>query len=113
MKLSAGSEEVGDAPLLDLLDVLCELSKKFKLDWELMLEDDDQPLGVISHGIAESELLTAIQSITGLSEILGWADSEELYGIDELQGDDGFEDDVSSKESLSHSEPKIIKFRPS
>lgn len=113
MKLSAGSEEVDDGPLLDLLNVLCELSKKFKLDWELTLEDDDQPLGVISHGIAESELLTAIQSITGLGEILGWADSEELYDIDELQGDDGFEDDVSSKESLSHSEPKIIKFRPS
>jgi len=102
MEFSAGLKEVGDGPLLDLLHVLCELSKKFGLDWELMLEDDDQPLGVINKGIAEPQLLSVIESIAGLGEVLDWANSEELYDIDELQGNDDFEGEV----------PKIVKFRP-
>src|SRR5437016_5928350 len=52
---SAEQEDLPDGTVRDLLDILCELSRAFEVDWELS-HDHDPGLGFIRKGNCDNRL---------------------------------------------------------
>ncbi len=68
---SAKSEELPDGTLNDVLDVLCELSRRFDVDWEISHDHSDGPLGYIRNGVCDDEVRTQCDAFTDLAGELG------------------------------------------
>ena len=77
----AAAEEEGlpDGTVNDLLDILCELSRQFDVDWEISHEFSDGPVGFIRSGNVDDEVRMQCQAINDLAAGLD---------IDELDLDD-------------------------
>lgn len=68
---SAKSEGLPDGTLNDVLEVLCELSRRFDVDWEISHDHSDGPLGYIRHGVCDEEVRTQCDAFTDLADELG------------------------------------------
>lgn len=69
--VSANSEGFPDGTLSDVLKVLCELSRRFGVDWEISHDHSDGPLGYIRNGICDDDVKTQCDAFTDLTDELG------------------------------------------
>jgi hypothetical protein len=77
---SAKSEGLPDGTLNDLLGVLCELSRRFDVTWEISHDHSDGPLGYIRNGICDDEVKTQCDAFSELADELG----REGFDLDDL-----------------------------
>ncbi|WP_372723594.1 hypothetical protein [Novipirellula sp.] len=77
---SAKSEGLPDGTLRDLLEVLCELSRRFDVDWKISHDHSDGPLGYIRSGICDDEVKTQCDAFSDLADELGG----EGFDLDDL-----------------------------
>lgn len=77
---SAQAEGLPDGTLNDLLDILCQLSRQFHLDWEISHDYSDGPLGYIRNGEIDDEVRAQCESFSDLAGELGMVefDFEDL-----------------------------------
>ena len=75
-KLNLSGEKPGDVEglpngnLKDLLDILCQLSQRFGVNWDL--SDDYGDLGVIRNGICDEETRVQIEVLSEVLDELDW-----------------------------------------
>lgn len=68
---SAKSEGLPDGTLNDVLEVLCELSRRFDVDWEVSHDHSDGPLGYIRKGVCDDNVRMECETLTDLANELG------------------------------------------
>ncbi|MGN6545981.1 MAG: hypothetical protein ACTHK7_13085 [Aureliella sp.] len=68
---SAKREGLPDGTLNDLLDILCELSHRFDVDWQISHDHSDGPLGYIRNGVCDEEVRVQCDAFTELAQELG------------------------------------------
>lgn len=93
---SAMSEGLPDGTVQDALDVLCQLSRDHRVDWEISHDDSDGPIGFIRSGQADPEVVVRIEAFGSLGDLLA------EYGLDEFGGP--VDDDDNG--------PRILSFGP-
>ena len=77
---SAESEGLPDGTLNDLLEILCQVSKQFNVDWEISHDYSDGPLGYIHDGDIDDDVRTQCESLNDLAGDLGM----EGFDLDSL-----------------------------
>lgn len=77
---SAQAEELPDGTLNDLLDILCQLSRQFNVEWEISHDYSDGPLGYIRNGEIDDDVRTQCEAFNDLSAELGI----EGFDLDDL-----------------------------
>jgi hypothetical protein len=55
--------ETYNATVRDLLNALCELSREYKIDWEIGHEYSEGPVGYIRTGVADDKLVAEIDRL--------------------------------------------------
>jgi hypothetical protein len=105
----AAEEGLPDGTTLELLDILCQLSRIYDIGWEISHDYSDGPLGYIQDGVCDSEVLSQLKALSNLGDALqNFAGEFEMPSgtpqsnsrtrrTNEDYGDDG---------------PPILKFRP-
>ena len=68
---SAKAEGLPDGTLNDLLDILCQLSRQFAIDWEISHDHSDGPLGYIRGGHVDEEVRIQCEAFNDLAADLG------------------------------------------
>mgnify|MGYP001185920786 CR=1 FL=1 len=68
---SAKSAGLPDGTLSDVLEVLCELSRRFDVDWEISHDHSDGPLWYIRNGICDEEVKIQCDAFMDLTDELG------------------------------------------
>ncbi len=58
---SAAGEGLAQRRTRDLLDVLCQLSRDHRVDWEISHDFSDGPVGSIRSGVADVEVVAEIE----------------------------------------------------
>ena len=66
---SAEAENAPDGALLDLVDILCNVSATFGIDWELA--HDHGPIGFIRGGVCDPNVREQCEALSNLAEMLG------------------------------------------
>jgi hypothetical protein len=74
---AAEREHRPDGGVRDLLDILCELSRDFEVDWEFSHDYSDGPIGSIRRGVCDARLLEQIEPLGDLGDILSDMTDEE------------------------------------
>ncbi len=64
----------------DLLEILCELSRQFGVDWEISHNYSDGPLGYIRGGAIDDDVRTQCEAFNDLASDLGM----EGFDLDDL-----------------------------
>ncbi|GAA4444595.1 hypothetical protein [Novipirellula rosea] len=77
---SAKSEGLPDGTLSDTLEILCELSRRFDVDWEISHDHSAGPLGYIRNGVCDDDVTTQCDALTDLADELG----AEGFDLDDL-----------------------------
>jgi len=95
----ADVEDLPDGTISTALEVLCELSRQFDIDWEFSHDHDPGPIGAIHHGLADPQLQNQIAGIDSVREVLDEFDVDETPVKPRKRDDD---DDG----------PTILKFGP-
>jgi hypothetical protein len=84
---SAERENLPDGTLLDVLDILCALSKEHGVDWEFSHDFDPGPVGFIRDGVCDLRLKQQLNAIAELADDLqGELDIDEGDETDEDNG---------------------------
>lgn len=102
---SALAEGFPDGTITDVLDILCEVSKSFGVDWEFSHDHDAGPIGLIRNGIADPKLIGQIAAFGELSSIMKDFESE----LDAEWNGDG--NDSNSDEDQDD-DPPILRIWP-
>jgi hypothetical protein len=98
---SAAREALPDGTALDMLEVLCRLSRDHGVDWEVRHDDAPEPVGYIRGGVCEPELRERVEALADLGDILS-----DLEAGDEAEpGGRGAEDEDDGG-------PQILPFQP-
>jgi hypothetical protein len=103
----AESEGLPDGTIMDALDVLCELSHEFGVDWEFCHDHDPGPIGFIRDGEADDRLQDEIESICIMAET--FARQSEAAAPLNLRP---FRRPLSQDDEDDDDGPKILKFSP-
>ena len=77
---AAEAEGLPDGTVNDLLEILCELSRQFRVDWEISHEYSDGPLGYIRGGDIDDDVRTHCEAFNDLASDLGM----EGFDLDDL-----------------------------
>jgi hypothetical protein len=77
---SAEAEGLPDGTLNDLLDILCELSRQFRVEWEISHDHSDGPVGYIRRGHVDEEVRIQCETFSDLAADLGI----EGFDLDDL-----------------------------
>lgn len=77
---AAAREDLPNGTTLDMLDILCQLSRDHGIDWEISHDHSGGPIGYVRDGVCDGEVLSQIEAFAELGDILG-----EL-GLDEDAG---------------------------
>ena len=72
---SAAQDDLPDGNCRDMLDILCQLSRDFGIDWDLS-HDYDPDIGSIRAGVCDPSVLNQIEGFDELADILGEFDPE-------------------------------------
>jgi hypothetical protein len=105
---SAGREGLPDGTVLDMLEVLRQLSCDHGVDWELSHDYSAGPLGFIRGGACDPKLFDQMEGIAGMSEMMGELD-------DDIEGDPVAFPLLSTGQFLNDEDddlPAILPFRP-
>jgi hypothetical protein len=108
---SAARSGLPDGTTRDLLDVLCRLSRKHRIDWEVSHDYSDGPVGYIRGGVCDDAVWAQIEALADLGDVLGdlTGDSEtRAAGSPPFASGDG-EGDLDGDEDNG---PSILPFRP-
>ncbi|MBI3411054.1 MAG: hypothetical protein HY040_22195 [Planctomycetes bacterium] len=111
---SAARESLPDGTVHDMINVLCELSRRFQVDWEFSHDYDPGPIGLIRAGVCEQRLREQMEAFADLGGIL----QEEMMGDFEAQlgfppsSPTGIFGRDSDDEADDDSGPSILPFRP-
>jgi hypothetical protein len=70
---SAAREGLPDGTPRDMLDVLCQLSREYGVDWELS-HDYDPAIGFIRGGVCDEGAMAQIEAFADLGDALGELD---------------------------------------
>ncbi len=68
---SAESSGLPDGTLNDLLEILCQLSQRFHVDWEISHDYSDGPLGYIRRGEIDETVWAQCEAFSDLAGDLG------------------------------------------
>jgi hypothetical protein len=68
---SARLENLPDGTLMTAIEILCDLSRRFGIEWELSHDYSDGPIGTIVNGECDPEVLTQCEALAELTETLG------------------------------------------
>jgi hypothetical protein len=109
---SAARSGLPDGTTRDMLDVLCRLSRDHQIDWELMHDHSDGPVGRIRRGVCDNEVLALIEGCVHLCDFFEDPTADFESEIDGFpppasgsgERDEGDEDDDGG--------PSILPFRP-
>jgi hypothetical protein len=63
----AEAEGIADGTIQDVMDLLCELSREFGIDWQFSHDHDRGPIGFIRDGHADADLCNEIETIAMLA----------------------------------------------
>ncbi len=63
-----------------MLELLCELSRRFDVDWEISRDHSDGPLGYIRNGVCDDDVRTQCDAFSDLADELG----AEGFDMDDL-----------------------------
>lgn len=99
---AAAAEGLPDGTVADLIAVLCELSSRHGVDWEIRHDYSDGPVGTIRVGTAEPGLMLQIEGILDLANLTGELGGSELP----LNGPSDFVTESDDEDD----EPRILKF---
>jgi hypothetical protein len=107
---SAAKEGLPDGTVNDLLDILCQLSSEFDVDWEFSHDHDAGPIGHVRGGVCEPRLRDQMEAFGDLGNIL-----QELMDDTDLESEDfsppeTFDDEPDDDDDDPG--PAILKFRP-
>ncbi len=72
----AAGDGLPDGTVMSMVDVLCELSRKHQVDWDIGHNHDPFAIGRICNGIAESDLLEQLETLDDISVPLEGLDDE-------------------------------------
>jgi hypothetical protein len=99
----AQAENLPDGTILDVLEILCDVSESHGVDWEFSHDHDPGPIGFVRNGIAESQLREQIDAFAELCGAIGECESD-------------FADDSTStnheSESGEDDDPPILRLWP-
>lgn len=101
-----------DGTTRDLIDILCRLSRDHQVDWELMHDHSDGPVGYIRRGVCDDEVLALAEGVAGLGDILeGLMDDFEpqIDGFPSPATGSGERDEDDEDDDGG---PSILPFRP-
>lgn len=73
---SAKQEGLPDGTLSDLIEILCELSSAFGVDWEISHDYSDGPIGYIRGGECDAEVTKQCEALNDFSRDSGEEDFE-------------------------------------
>jgi hypothetical protein len=68
---AAELENLPDGTLMTAIDILCDLSRRFGIEWELSHDYSDGPIGTIVDGECDPEVVTQCEAFAELTESLG------------------------------------------
>jgi hypothetical protein len=114
----AANDGLPDGTVMTLLDILCQLSRDYHVDWRLSHELDARPMGFIRGGECAPGLVDAIDGFEQL--VAGMQNLEQGHSRFE-EGDDWDsaaasenrnESQHKSEDDDSNENPHILKFRP-
>jgi hypothetical protein len=79
---SAAEEGLPDGTVLDLIDVLCQLSREHGVDWQFSHDYDLGPIGFIRGGVCDGRLREQVEAFADLGAFLGdmTAEAENAFG---------------------------------
>jgi hypothetical protein len=97
---SAKAEKLPDGTLRDAIEILCELSRRFKVDWQFGHDHDPGPIGFIRNGEADRRLLIQIDGIEEMSNFFAELSPED-WGIDER---------TDANQRYASDGPRILRF---
>jgi hypothetical protein len=97
---SAAREALPDGTALDMLEVLCRLSRDHGVDWEVQHDHSENLIGYVRGGVCEPGLRDHVEALADLGDILS-----DLTGEGEPGGEDGEEEDEDGG-------PRILPFPP-
>jgi hypothetical protein len=63
---SAAEEGLPDGTTRDLLDILCQLSREHRIDWEISDDCSGGPIGYIRKGIADEPIVVQMEAFADL-----------------------------------------------
>lgn len=109
--LDVGINDAAASDIAALVDVLCELSREFEVDWQLEHDYETDVVGYIRFGIADAEVLEELETICAIGEMIGEYDEEE--GIEEAFGDDdgsAWATELQVQLIDDPDEPRLLKF---
>lgn len=99
---------VPDGTVLTLAEVLCVLSREHGVDWDIAHDYEPDPIGRISGGVADIELIEQLETLGSLGDLLG-----EMFEGDDTQWEDsefGVVDDSSGEDDREEDQPRVLKF---
>lgn len=84
---SAKREGLPDGTIHDVIEILCDISKSYGVDWEIGQDDYDGPVGFIRNGVADPAVLRQIEGFMDLCDAL--SDFGPWSAEDDSSRDDG------------------------
>lgn len=96
---SAEKEGSPDGTLQDVVDILCQVSAQFKVDWDFSHDHDEGPVGSIINGQSDEELKNLVEGIMSMCDVF---DEEFDNEVSDLENSDVDQDDDEG--------PQILKF---
>jgi hypothetical protein len=78
---SAAREGLPDGSTIDLLNVLCHLSREHNIDWEISHDHSGGPIGSIRAGECDGDVLAQVEIFADLAEYLSELSEEEFGGL--------------------------------
>ncbi|TWU46285.1 hypothetical protein Poly51_56810 [Rubripirellula tenax] len=82
------AEGLPDGNVLTMTDVLCELSRRHKINWKIGHDYEQDPIGEIRAGVIDPDLLEQLEAFGSIGELL-----------DSMADDDEEEDDLALRAS--------------
>jgi len=76
---SAQAEGLPDGTIRDALDILCQLSEEYDVDWEISHDYSDGSLGFVRDGRPDPDVLREIETCGSLAELLADTDMDEWF----------------------------------
>jgi hypothetical protein len=108
---SAAREGLPNGTTRDMLDILCQLSREYGIDWEIGHDHSDGPVGYIRDGFCDGEVVAQIEAFADLGDILGdrMADTEAEPGGFPASASRGTDENMDDDDDAGSS---ILTFRP-
>lgn len=93
-----------------LIDVLCELSREFEVDWQIEHDYEEDVVGCIREGIADVEVIEELETICAIGEMLGDFEGDGEDFDDESIDNGTWDDGTQVSLLLDTDEPRLLKF---